>query len=78
MCEEDIEENNPSMQSKNNRLTLMFSATFPEYICKLAKEFLNNFIFLGVSVVGGACEEVIRYFEEVIGEDKKNRTVKLL
>ena len=66
------------MPSKNNRLTLMFSATFPEYICKLAKEFLNNFIFLGVSVVGGACEEVIRYFEEVIGEDKKNRTVKLL
>ena len=32
---------NPSMPSKNNRLTLMFSATFPNYICKLAKEFLN-------------------------------------
>ena len=71
LCEEDIEENKPSMQSKNNRLILMFSATFTEYIRKLGKEFLNNFIFLGVSVVGGVCEEVIRYFEEVIGEDKK-------
>ena len=68
----------PSMPSKNNRLTLMFSATFPEAIRNVAKEFLNNFIFLSVGVVGGACKEVTQYFEEVKGKDKKNRAVNLL
>ena len=37
------------------RQTLMFSATFPAQIQRLASEFLNNYLFLQVGIVGGAC-----------------------
>ena len=38
----------PSMPSKMNRQTLMFSATFPSEIQRLAGEFLNNYLHLQV------------------------------
>ena len=34
------------MAPKGQRQTLMFSATFPEAIRNVAKEFLNNYLFL--------------------------------
>ena len=37
---------NPHMAPKGQRQTLMFSATFPEAIRNVAKEFLNNYLFL--------------------------------
>ena len=37
---------NPHMPPKGQRQTLMFSATFPEAIRNVAKEFLNNYLFL--------------------------------
>ena len=40
--------NIPSMPSKMNRQTLMFSATFPSEIQRLAGEFLNNYLHLQV------------------------------
>ena len=48
----------PNMPKKADRLTLMFSATFPEVIRNVAQVFLNNYIFLSVGVVGGACTDV--------------------
>ena len=39
----------PSMPSKMNRQTLMFSATFPSEIQRLAGEFLNNYLHLQVN-----------------------------
>ena len=39
----------PSMPSKMNRQTLMFSATFPSEIQRLAGEFLNNYLHLQVT-----------------------------
>ena len=41
--------NIPSMPSKMNRQTLMFSATFPSEIQRLAGEFLNNYLHLQVT-----------------------------
>ena len=69
---------NPNMAPKGVRQTLMFSATFPEAIRSVAKEFLSNYLFLSVGVVGGACTDVDQYFDEVAGKDKKRRTVQLL
>ena len=48
----------PSMPSKMNRQTLMFSATFPSEIQRLAGEFLNNYLHLQVTFA----EELVSLF----------------
>lgn len=69
----------PGMPSKNERHTLMFSATFPDDIQKLAHEFLrDDFIFLTVGIVGGACSDVEQTVLQVDGGDKRDELVKLL
>ncbi|XP_049286817.1 ATP-dependent RNA helicase vasa [Anopheles funestus] len=47
-----------TMPNKQNRQTLMFSATFPSEIQELAGKFLNNYICVFVGIVGGACADV--------------------
>lgn len=47
------------------RQTLMFSATFPDEVQHLASRFLNNYLFLAVGIVGGACSDVEQRFYEV-------------
>ncbi len=49
---------NPDMPSKEDRRTLMFSATFPEEVQTIAAEFLQDYLFLAVGIVGGACKDV--------------------
>ena len=56
---------NPHMTPKGERVTLMFSATFPSVIRKVADQFLHRFIFLTVGVVGGACTDVTQKFYQV-------------
>ena len=48
--------------------TLMFSATFPFTIQRLAKEFLNDYLFLQAGVVGGASTDVRQTFLNVTGK----------
>ena len=55
----------PDMPAATGRQTLMFSATFPDEVQGLAKEFLNDYLFLVVGVVGGACSDVHQTFFEV-------------
>ncbi|TWW64265.1 putative ATP-dependent RNA helicase DDX4 [Takifugu flavidus] len=56
----------PGMPSKENRQTLMFSATFPEDIQRLARDFLRvDYLFLTVGIVGGACTDVEQTFVKV-------------
>ena len=43
----------------------MFSATFPDDIQTAAQEFLNDYLFLTVGLVGGACSDVSQNFHEV-------------
>ena len=69
---------NPHMAPKGQRQTLMFSATFPEAIRSVAREFLNNYLFLSVGVVGGACTDVDQYFDEVILSSLENGVSLLL
>ncbi|KZC05005.1 ATP-dependent RNA helicase vasa, isoform A, partial [Dufourea novaeangliae] len=60
-----------SMVPLSERQTLMFSATFPDEVQMLAKRFLNNYLFLAVGIVGGACSDVEQNFYEV--EKRKKR-----
>ncbi|CAL1541400.1 unnamed protein product, partial [Lymnaea stagnalis] len=53
------------MPPKTKRQTLMFSATFPEEIQKLAGDFLNDYLFVTVGRVGGANTDVSQNFFEV-------------
>lgn len=54
-----------SMPDKSKRTTLMFSATFPRDIQEAAAEFLRDYLFLRVGIVGGACVDVTQSFIKV-------------
>merc|ERR1719233_1169449 len=68
----------PNMPNKADRVTLMFSATFPPPIRKAADQFLHDYLFLTVGVVGGACSDVTQKFYQVAKKDKKNKLTLLL
>lgn len=67
-----------SMVPTGERQTLMFSATFPEAIQRLAGTFLNNYLFLAVGIVGGACSDVEQKFYQVSKFEKRNRLNEIL
>ena len=56
----DIErmESHATMPRRGKRQTLMFSATFPDAIQRAASNFLENYLFLKVGVVGAANSDV--------------------
>lgn len=66
------------MPSKENRQTLMFSATFPREIQNLARDFLREYIFLSVGRVGSTSENIIQKIEYVESEDKRSLLLDLL
>ncbi|CAK9830591.1 ATP-dependent RNA helicase vasa [Anthophora retusa] len=61
-----------TMVPLGERQTLMFSATFPDEVQHLAKRFLNDYLFLAVGIVGGACSDVEQNFYEVARNKKKD------
>ncbi|KAL1115904.1 hypothetical protein AAG570_006193 [Ranatra chinensis] len=68
----------PTMVPSTERQTLMFSATFPEDIQTLAGRYLNNYLFLVVGIVGGACADVEQSFYEVEKYEKRNKLIEIL
>uniref|UniRef100_A0A3B4VHY7 RNA helicase n=1 Tax=Seriola dumerili TaxID=41447 RepID=A0A3B4VHY7_SERDU len=69
----------PGMPSKENRQTLMFSATYPEDIQRMAADFLKtDYLFLAVGVVGGACSDVEQKFIEVTKFSKREQLLDIL
>ena len=56
----------------------MFSATFPSEVQHLAKTFLNNYLFVVVGIVGGACSDVVQKFFSVSKFQKRNKLIELL
>ncbi|KAI0979961.1 hypothetical protein GJ496_001330 [Pomphorhynchus laevis] len=63
----------------HDRCTAMFSATFPFEVQQLAKNFLcNNYSFITVGVVGGACENVEQTVISVNKTDKRNKLKEIL
>ncbi|XP_056121550.1 probable ATP-dependent RNA helicase DDX4 [Rhinichthys klamathensis goyatoka] len=69
----------PGIPPKEERQTLMFSATFPEEIQRLAAEFLKvDYLFLAVGVVGGACSDVEQTIIQVDQFSKREQLLELL
>lgn len=60
------------------RQTLMFSATFPKEIQKLAQDFLYNYVFIAVGRVGSSSDFITQHIEFVEDDDKKTILLKLL
>jgi hypothetical protein len=64
---EDIQRmvEDPEMPRPRNRQTLMFSATFPDEIQKMAYAYMAEYLFLTVGIVGGACLDVVQTVHQV-------------
>ncbi|KAJ3241671.1 DEAD-box ATP-dependent RNA helicase [Chytriomyces hyalinus] len=60
------------------RQTLMFSATFPRDIQVLARDFLNEYIFLSIGRVGGTTEDIRQNLICVENEHKRALLVDML
>ncbi|KAK6633317.1 hypothetical protein RUM43_000883 [Polyplax serrata] len=66
------------MPRTGERQTLMFSATFPDVIQKLARDFLDNYIFLAVGRVGSTSENITQNIVWVEENDKRSFLLDLL
>ncbi|XP_077549226.1 uncharacterized protein LOC144162530 isoform X3 [Haemaphysalis longicornis] len=68
----------PSMPAKGQRRTLMFSATFPEPIQVLAREFLEQPVQLSVGVLGAANSDVQQCVFQVTQFEKRQKLLDIL
>jgi ATP-dependent RNA helicase DDX3X len=66
------------MPRNQDRQTLMFSATFPKEIQRLAGDFLFDYIFLKVGRVGSATQNIIQKLIHVSDQEKRSVLVDLL
>ncbi|KAM7270322.1 hypothetical protein ACFE04_029536 [Oxalis oulophora] len=60
------------------RQTMLFSATFPKEIQRLASDFLSNYIFLAVGRVGSSTDLIVQRVEFVQEGDKRSHLMDLL
>ncbi|KAK9273856.1 hypothetical protein L1049_018668 [Liquidambar formosana] len=60
------------------RQTMLFSATFPKEIQRLATDFLSNYIFLAVGRVGSSTDLIVQRVEFVQESDKRSHLMDLL
>ena len=67
------------MPDKTERQTLMFSATFPDEIQRLAADFLKEqYLFVAVGKIGGSNLDISQSVMSVPGDDKKEKLFDLL
>jgi ATP-dependent RNA helicase DDX3X len=67
-----------NMPPTGERQTLMFSATFPKEIQMLARDFLNDYIFLAIGRVGSTSENITQKIVWVEEHDKRDFLLDLL
>ncbi|XP_065817941.1 DEAD-box helicase 3 X-linked a isoform X2 [Labrus bergylta] len=67
-----------TMPHKGMRQTMMFSATFPKEIQILARDFLEDYIFLAVGRVGSTSENITQKVVWVEDNDKRSFLLDLL
>eukprot|EP00842_Homolaphlyctis_polyrhiza_P002217 jgi/Hompol1/2997/HPOL_006287-RA len=60
------------------RQTLMFSATFPRDIQMLARDFLNDYVFIAVGRVGSTSQNITQHIELVEESDKHSVLLDIL
>ncbi|KAK4441033.1 DEAD-box ATP-dependent RNA helicase 37 [Sesamum alatum] len=66
------------MPPPGERQTLLFSATFPKEIQRLAADFLSNYVFLAVGRVGSSTDLIVQRVEYVLETDKRSHLMDLL
>lgn len=66
------------MPGKDQRQTLMFSATFPREIQRLAADFLRDYIFLTVGRVGSTTDFITQNVEYATEADKRDILMTIL
>ena len=66
------------MPPKSERQTLMFSATFPEEVQRLAREILDDYIFITIGRVGGANFDIEQIVLQVDQMSKRDQLVSIL
>ncbi|KAL8162283.1 hypothetical protein V2J09_013772 [Rumex salicifolius] len=66
------------MLPRGVRQTMLFSATFPKEIQRLASDFLANYIFLAVGRVGSSTDLIVQRVEFVHESDKRSHLMDLL
>ncbi|KAF3776651.1 DEAD-box ATP-dependent RNA helicase 37 [Nymphaea thermarum] len=66
------------MPQRGMRQTMLFSATFPKEIQRLASDFLSNYIFLAVGRVGSSTDLIVQRVEYVLESDKRSHLMDLL
>ncbi|MBA0746774.1 hypothetical protein Gogos_009263 [Gossypium gossypioides] len=66
------------MPNRGVRQTMLFSATFPREIQRLASDFLSNYIFLAVGRVGSSTDLIVQRVEFVHESDKRSHLMDLL
>lgn len=67
-----------NMPKPGDRQTLLFSATFPKEIQRLASDFLHDYIFLAVGRVGSSTDLIVQVVEYVPAADKRQMLLDLL
>jgi len=70
--------NELGMPPKSERQTLMFSATFPEEVQRLAREILNDYIFVTIGHIGGANVDIEQKVMNVDQMNKRDQLVRIL
>ncbi|XP_021738320.1 DEAD-box ATP-dependent RNA helicase 37-like [Chenopodium quinoa] len=66
------------MPPRGVRQTMLFSATFPKEIQRLASDFLSNYIFLAVGRVGSSTDLIVQRVEFVHESDKRSHLMDLI
>ncbi|XP_061360592.1 DEAD-box ATP-dependent RNA helicase 37-like [Gastrolobium bilobum] len=66
------------MPPQGVRQTVLFSATFPKEIQRLAADFLSKYIFLAVGRVGSSTDLIVQRVEYVQESDKRSHLMDLL
>ncbi|GAB5371536.1 hypothetical protein AAMO2058_001588100 [Amorphochlora amoebiformis] len=66
------------MPTSKDRITLMFSATFPNEIQRLARDFLHDYIFLTVGRVGSTTDFITQKVEYAPEREKRDKLMDIL
>ncbi|KAJ1288198.1 hypothetical protein BS78_02G072400 [Paspalum vaginatum] len=66
------------MPPRGVRQTMLFSATFPKEIQRMAADFLADYIFLAVGRVGSSTDLIVQRVEFVLDSDKRSYLMDLL
>ena len=64
--------------ASGQRQTLMFSATFPKEIQRLAADFMHNYIFLAVGRVGSSTDLIVQHVEYIPAHEKRQVLLDLI